>query len=350
VTNVPAPPSPAARTRRSRCSIRADQHGAHARSRLAPLCNYAKTRTTRRSPCASARPPTTRTATERRGASHDRHRQRPERPRSRFAPRLPHSRMGTSGEGSPKLADIDGDGIRDIVFGATDGTVHVLTLSTGVPVEATGFPVHTSTQLDGLNPNHRSERAELPEGARLHEGADDPRPDIHETLDSTAAVGDINGDGQPDIVASTWDGTIYVVRLTRARCSLAGLCGCRSCRRARSIQPRRSRRATAWISRTRWRAERTERRCSSTSTRRHARRHSIGVRRQHLRLQGPTARRCRAGPCAQHVTGGEVDRIMATPHVADSTATASSMSSPARTRSSAAVARPDPSSSSTGAA
>ena len=59
--------------------------------------------------------------------------------------------LGTSAEEGAKLADIDGDGVRDIVFGATDGTLHVYSMKTGVPAEVTGFPVRTAL-IDGLNP------------------------------------------------------------------------------------------------------------------------------------------------------------------------------------------------------
>ncbi len=124
--------------------------------------------------------------------------------------------MGTSGEGSPKLADIDGDGIRDIVFGATDGTLHVLTMRSGVPTEAAGFPVRTAL-IDGLNPAITDPNVpSYLKAPGYQNGVTTLNPDVHETLDSTVGIGDINGDGKPDIVASTWDGTIYAFDHTGA--------------------------------------------------------------------------------------------------------------------------------------
>lgn len=118
--------------------------------------------------------------------------------------------LGTSAEGSAKLADIDGDGIRDIVFGATDGTVHVYTMKTGVPSEATGFPVRTAL-IDGLNaaitdPNVPS-YSKAPAYSQTTGGIDVTL--AHETILGAPAIGDIDGDGHDDIVVSTWDGTIY---------------------------------------------------------------------------------------------------------------------------------------------
>src|SRR5207253_9850161 len=64
--------------------------------------------------------------------------------------------LGSSSEASPKLADIDGDGIRDIVVGDSGGHLHVYTMKSGVPAEVPGFPYLTHL-LDGLNPDLSSE-------------------------------------------------------------------------------------------------------------------------------------------------------------------------------------------------
>ncbi len=66
--------------------------------------------------------------------------------------------MGASVETSPKLIDINGDGVRDIVAGASDGSMHVYSVKSGSPVELPGFPFHTAV-IDGLNPSVAAARS-----------------------------------------------------------------------------------------------------------------------------------------------------------------------------------------------
>ncbi len=103
--------------------------------------------------------------------------------------------LGSSGEGSSKLADIDGDGVRDIVFGATDGSLHVFSLRSGLPVEVAGFPFHTALALGFNAPGTLDSSI------------------ARETIEAAPAIGDIDGNGKPDIVVSTY-GTIYAVDVT----------------------------------------------------------------------------------------------------------------------------------------
>lgn len=121
--------------------------------------------------------------------------------------------LGASSEASPKLADIDGDGVRDIVVGDSSGKMHVYTLKTGVPVEVPGFPYLTKL-VDGLNPELAAEPT-VPSyrAAKAFSGAAggiDPNI-ARESIMQAPAVADLDGDGVSEIVFTTWAGTIYVI-------------------------------------------------------------------------------------------------------------------------------------------
>ncbi|HEX8792715.1 MAG TPA: FG-GAP-like repeat-containing protein [Polyangiaceae bacterium] len=125
--------------------------------------------------------------------------------------------MGASVETSPKLADIDGDGIRDVVAAASDGSLHVFSMRSGQPAEISGFPFHTNL-LDGLNaalPTMPgcSDCSQVPSylGAAAYSGGGIDVSLAREAIIATPAIGDINGDGRNDIVVSTWSGTVYAL-------------------------------------------------------------------------------------------------------------------------------------------
>ncbi len=101
-------------------------------------------------------------------------------------------RLGGSGESSPKLADINRDGVLDIVVGTGDGRVHV---RSGITGEALlGFPV--STDPIAVHPSRAYEYREVPV----------PRENILGSL----AADDIDQDGRTEIVAASMEGKIYV--------------------------------------------------------------------------------------------------------------------------------------------
>jgi hypothetical protein len=128
---------------------------------------------------------------------------------------LPGFPMALTGslEASPKLADIDGDGIRDIIAGASDGQLHVLSVATGMPEELPGFPTG-SGPVDGLDPSpvDMSVPSYLTAPAYANGGSGlGINPGIaREAFVGAPAIGDVNGDGTNEIVVSTWAGTVYV--------------------------------------------------------------------------------------------------------------------------------------------
>ena len=110
---------------------------------------------------------------------------------------------GASGEGSPKIADIDGDGTVDVVYGDADGLLHVIR---GDGTELEGFPVQLGT-LRGFDPadaNNTLASAAYDSGAI-------PTGDLASSILATPAIGDLDDDGTPEIVAMTMEGELYVV-------------------------------------------------------------------------------------------------------------------------------------------
>ena len=110
--------------------------------------------------------------------------------------------VGASGEGSPALADVDRDGVLDVVLGTTAGELHVLDGATGESLP--GFPVAT----DPL-PVHADDP-----GSGFGSGAVAiPR----EAIGGSVAADDLDGDGRVEIVAASAEGRLYVWSDTGAR-------------------------------------------------------------------------------------------------------------------------------------
>jgi hypothetical protein len=108
--------------------------------------------------------------------------------------------LGASGESSPALADLDGDGAAEIVVATADGMVGVFK-GDGRPLP--GWPVYTDVRpsLDRrTRGNHLLAAAYRPGGVRtLARGA----------IMGSVAVGDVAGSGQPQVVAADLEGKVY---------------------------------------------------------------------------------------------------------------------------------------------
>lgn len=110
--------------------------------------------------------------------------------------------QAASGEGSPKLANLDSDPALEIVYGDADGLLHAINGESAT--ELPGFPVQLS-RLRGLEDDNPIV------GSRAFASGDVPFADIGSAILSTPAIGDIDGDGALEIVASTMEGDIYAV-------------------------------------------------------------------------------------------------------------------------------------------
>lgn len=117
--------------------------------------------------------------------------------------------LGSSGESSPKAFDLDSDGKDEIVVATSDGRLHAFN-EDGSQVE--GFPVWL-----GLRHGHD------PEAQGSHLGSCAYRADkagcraqryqvngaVHQSPMGTAALGDLEGDGDVEVVVSTLDGQVF---------------------------------------------------------------------------------------------------------------------------------------------
>ena len=108
-------------------------------------------------------------------------------PTLKFAPRF----LGASGEASSALADVDQDGVLDIVLGTGAGLLHVIRGSDGTDLP--GFPVKTDAQPHA-SPGYATGELPVP----------------LESIVASVAADDLDGDGRIEIVAGSMEGKLYV--------------------------------------------------------------------------------------------------------------------------------------------
>jgi MYXO-CTERM domain-containing protein len=118
--------------------------------------------------------------------------------------------LGDSGELSPKMADIDGDGVRDLIVPTAGGELHVYKITPSGPVELPGFPFRTRPEDGLLDPPALADRPSYLAAPAYATQAVDPKLG-REPLGVAPGIADLDGDGSPEIVFSTFTGTVYVI-------------------------------------------------------------------------------------------------------------------------------------------
>ncbi len=103
--------------------------------------------------------------------------------------------IGQGKDSEPVLADLQGTGKLDIIFGDSEGYVHALDPDTGQ--ELPGWPVHT----DALNLGYLAASPGVRDGI--------VSPQVYEPIETSPAVGDLFGDGASDVVVSSTSGNVY---------------------------------------------------------------------------------------------------------------------------------------------
>ena len=119
-------------------------------------------------------------------------------------------RLDASAESSPKLADIDGDGVREIVQADSGGRIHAWKVTPAGPKELPGFPF-LAKRVDGLEATPITPGTASYLKAKAYQAGGIDLGGAREAFFATAAVADMDGDGKPEIVGTTWNGTVYVV-------------------------------------------------------------------------------------------------------------------------------------------
>jgi len=107
--------------------------------------------------------------------------------------------LGASGESSPALADLDGDGAAEIIVATADGMVAAIR---GDGTMLPGWPVFTDL-IPSLDPEAPHNYLQAP---AYREGGVGP---AHGSIIGSVAVGDVNGSGRPQVVVADLEGKVY---------------------------------------------------------------------------------------------------------------------------------------------
>ncbi len=101
--------------------------------------------------------------------------------------------LGSDGAASPVFADLDGDGVDDLIVATSDGIVHAF--RTRSLTELPGWPVHTNLR-------------EIHTGSRAY--AAGVSSSVYSSILGSPAVGDLDRDGRMEVVANDLQGHVYV--------------------------------------------------------------------------------------------------------------------------------------------
>ena len=109
--------------------------------------------------------------------------------------------LGTSGEASLKLYDLDGDGKREIIAGDSNGRVHAFRAD---GTELPGWPVKVNL-LPNLDPARGASHAHQ---AAFVKGEHPLGTDWRAAVLATPAIGDIDGDGKAEVFVADYNGNL----------------------------------------------------------------------------------------------------------------------------------------------
>ncbi|MFH1313342.1 MAG: M6 family metalloprotease domain-containing protein [Candidatus Eisenbacteria bacterium] len=119
---------------------------------------------------------------------------------------------------SPAVADLDGDGVKEIIVGCNDGMLYAWKLD-GTPVPGwpavVGAPVHSKPAVCDVDLDFRSEVVVTSRDGRVHVFENDGTPcpgwprSTGDQILSSALLADIDDDGIVEIICGSTDGQVY---------------------------------------------------------------------------------------------------------------------------------------------